>query len=287
MISGARDITGFIKGVPPLTAVTYLALGGLFVPTFHKLSTYGWKSADYSHGPLVLMAFFWLMWKKRDVLQVAADDDFRVVPLILLLFGLACYGAGSIHGSMMVESFSIIPIFLGTTGFLLGAKAARSVLFPSLFLSFLVPPPVVFTDMLTSPLKMLVATASSRLLEMAGYLVSRNGATILINDYSIVVGDPCSGLRSLISLMAVGALYAYLQDSSNLKKTVLFLSIIPISIIANIVRLIMLALITLYMGEAAAEGFLHGFSGFLLFVIAMVCLVVLDALMERRAKHGH
>jgi exosortase len=139
--------------------------------------------------------------------------------------------------------------------------------------------------MLTSPLKMLVAAASAWLLKLAGYIVSRNGATILINDYSIVVGDPCSGLRSLISLMAVGAMYAYLQNISSLKKTVLFVSIIPISIIANIVRLIMLSLITLYMGEAAAEGFLHGFSGFLLFVIAMVCLVILDALMERGTKH--
>jgi exosortase len=186
---------------------------------------------------------------------------------------------------MLVEAFSMIPVFLGLSGFLLGKEAVKSVLFAALFLIFLVPPPVVFTDMLTSPLKMMVATASASLLKAAGYVVSRNGASILIDDYSIVVGDPCSGMRSLTALLAVGAIYAHLQNISYLRKTVLFLSIIPISIIANIVRLITLSLITYHFGEGTAEGFLHNFSGFLLFVIAMSCLVVLDGIMDRKWSH--
>jgi exosortase len=269
----------------PLAAVTWLAVAALFLPTFFRLFSYGWESADYSHGPLVLAAFFWLLWRKREAVFGAADQGTNLWSLLLLLFGFACYATGSIHGSMMIESFAMIPVLLGSTRFLLGRQAFRALFFPICFLAFLVPPPVVFTDMLTSPLKMLVATASASLLKLAGYLVSRNGATILMSDYSIIVGDPCSGMRSLISLMSVGALYAYLQPTSKLKKLALFFATIPISIMANIVRLMLLCLITYHLGEAAAEGFLHKFSGFLLFVVALASLVVLDIMMNRRVAH--
>jgi exosortase len=276
---------GQLRYMPPLTAVSCFALVALFVPTFYKLFSFGWKNADYSHGPLVLAAFVWLMWRRRESLRFSADDGSNILPLLTLLFGLVCYALGSMHGSMAIEAFAIVPVFLGASGFLFGKTATKAILFPALFLFFLVPPPLVLTDMLTSPLKMFVATASAALLKLAGYAVSRNGAVILINDYTIVVGDPCSGLRSLIALMAVGALYAQLQASSRLKRSVLFLSVIPISILANIVRLIMLCLITCYLGEAAAEGFLHGFSGFLLFVISLVCLVLVDVAIERGLAH--
>lgn len=105
-----------------------------------------------------------------------------------------------------------------------------------------------------------------------------------MGDYSIVVGDACSGLRSLTSLMAVGAIYAYLQKISNLKRFVLFLSIIPIAIAANIIRFLLLALITYYFGEATGQGFFHNFSGILLFAIALISLVILDAMIDRRSS---
>jgi len=275
---------GELRTLPPLTALTCAALVALFVPTFYKLFSFGWDNADYSHGPLVLGAFFWLLWKGRDRLKLQAHDGVNPFSFATLLFGLVCYAVGSMHGSMAIEAFAVVPVLLGAAGFLFGVRGRRALFFPVLFLLFLVPPPLVFTDMVTAPLKMLVATAAAACLKMAGFMVARNGAVIMINDYSIVVGDPCSGLRSLVALLAVGALYARTTTGSAVKKTTLFLSIVPISVLANIVRLILLCLITVYLGEAAAEGFLHGFSGFLLFGISIVCLVVLDAAMEWRVS---
>ena len=274
-----------LAALPRLTAITCLAVAALFVPTFYKLFSFGWDNADYSHGPLVLGAFFWLLWRKRAALDPAADDDgFSILSLVLLLFGIACYAIGSMHGSMAIEAFSVVPVLIGAAGFLLGTRVMKELLFPACYLLFLVPPPLVLTDMLTSPLKMFVATTSAWLLKAAGYLVTRNGATILMDDYSIIVGDPCSGMRSLIALMSVGALYAYLLQTSNLKKWVLFCSTFPISVMANIVRLMMLCLITFYLGEAAAEGFLHKFSGFVLFAVSLTSLVLLDIVMHRRIR---
>ena len=262
--------------------LTYFALLALFAPTFYKLSTYGWKNADYSHGPPILLAFCWLLWRNRDFLQGSADERPNICSLGLLLFGLVCYTIGSIFSSMVTESFAMIPVFVGMTGFLFGKQAVRRVLFPAGFLIFLVPPPSFIIDMLTAPLQLLVTTASAVLLQAVGFMISRDGVILHIGDYTIIVGEVCSGLRSLISLMAVGAIYAYLQEIANLKRTILFLSIIPISIIANICRLITLALITHYFGEAAGQGFFHNFSGFILFAVAMVCLVIVDALLDSK-----
>ncbi|MBF0329911.1 MAG: exosortase [Nitrospirae bacterium] len=269
-----------------LTILTYLALAALFVPTFYKLFSYGWRQADYSHGPLILGAFLWLLWREKKFISMPTDTKFHLSYLCVILFGLFCYVMGSIHKALLVESFSIIPIFIGTTGFLLGRQALAMVLFPAMFLVFLIPPPLFFIDMVTSPLKLIVAKTSEIFLHIAGYTINRNGVLLFIGDYTIVVGDACSGLRSLVSLLAVGALYAYLQNISNLKKAFLFLSIIPISIIANIIRLIVLALITYYYGESAGQGFFHNFSGLLLFIIAIGCLVLIDVFLNRKTVYA-
>lgn len=274
-----------LNNVNYMKVITYFFLVIIYVPTFYKLFSYGWKQADYSHGPLILLAFLWLIWKKREFFVVTSDNKAHPVALSLLLFGLLLYAFGSIQRTIVLEAFSLIPVFIGTTGFLLGRDALRHIIFPAFFLVFLVPPPLFLIDMLTSPLKMMVASTSELLLRFAGYTISRNGAILFMGDYSIVVGDACSGIRSLISLMAVGTVYAYFQKISNIKKSVLFLSIIPISIIANIIRLVVLALITYYFGEAAGQGFFHNFSGILLFVIAMISLVILDTLLDRGSRN--
>jgi exosortase len=267
------------------TLAAFVGLSLLYVPTFCKLFSFGWKNADYSHGFLVLAAFLWLLWRQRGFLKLAPEESLRPVSVLLFVIGMFLHAVGAMHGSMLVESLSMVPAFLGLTGFLLGKEGEKQVLFPSLFLLFLVPPPTAFTDMLTSPLKTTVAAVSASLLKFAGYAVARNGSSILIEDYSIVVGDPCSGMRSLIALMAVGAMYAYLQNNSTRRKIFLFISIIPIAIVANIIRLVLLSLITYHVGEGAAEGFLHNFSGFLLFVVSMSSLVVIDGVLDRRKKH--
>lgn len=214
----------------------------------------------------------------------SADSKTHLFSFFILLFGLILYIFGSIHKTVMFESFSLIPVFMGTTGFLLGREALRYVLFPAAFLIFLVPPPLFFIDMLTSPLKMMAAAISESLLRLAGYTIGRNGVILFIGDYSIVVGDACSGIRSLISLMAVGALYAYLQKTSNPKKAVLFMSIIPIAIVANIIRLMLFALITYHFGEAAGQGFFHYFSGILIFLMSLLSLIIVDVFILNRGS---
>jgi exosortase len=281
-----KKITSHADNTMYLKAFTYLLLLALYIPTFYKLFSFGWKQTDYSHGPLILLVFLYLIYRKRNVFTFTPDSRIHLFSFSLLFFGSVMYALGSIHRVIMIESFSLIPVFLGTTGFLFGREAFRQMLFPAAFLVFLVPPPLFFIDMLTSPLKMFVAGVSGSLLKLVGYTINRNGVILFIGDYSVVVGDACSGIRSLISLMAVGALYAHIQSTSNLKKVVLFLSIIPIAIGANIIRLMLFALITYHFGEAAGEGFFHYFSGILIFILSLMSLVVIDVFIINRKKRS-
>lgn len=269
------------KHIYSLKFGTYLLLLITYIPTFYKLSSSGWKLADYSHGPLILIAFLWLLWTKRDAFTMPLTERVHPFALSLLITGLLFYAFGSVQRLIILEAFSLIPVLIGTTGFLFGRDAVKKVLFPALFLIFLVPPPLFLVDMATSPLKLLVARVTEIILKMAGYLVSRNGVILFVGDYNIVVGDACSGVRSLVSLMSVGALYVYLISASNLKRVLMFLSIIPISIFANIVRLLLLALITYHFGEAAGQGFFHDFSGILVFVMSLLSLFILDLIINR------
>lgn len=276
-----RDETNSPRLTSNVSRLTYIALAGLFTPTFHKLFTYGWKQADYTHGPLILIVFAWLLWKSRDFIELPGDDGLRPGYMVLLVFGLLLYVFGAVNRVIMFEAGSLIPLLLGVSGFLYGPLAVRKLFFPATYLIFLVPPPLFFIDFVTSPLKKLVAAASVPILSMMGYPVIRNGVLLYIGDYSIVIGDACSGLRSMVALLAVGALYAWPKHLSVVKKTMLFLSIIPIAIAANIVRLILLALITYYRGDSAGQKFFHDYSGFFLFLFSLMSLVVVDVMLER------
>lgn len=263
------------------TAATFAAMTAIYVPTFYRLFSYGWDQADYSHGPLILIVFLWLMWKSRDLLLLPVDDSFRPGYLALLLMGLFLYVFGVTSKVMMFEAGSLIVVLLAASGFIYGHSATRMLLLPAAYLIFLVPPPLFFIDYVTSPLKAFVAAASVPILSALGYPISRNGVMLFIGDYSIVIGDACSGLRSLVSLLAVGALYSWPKKISMVKKSILFFSIIPIAIAANVVRLILLALITFYVGDSAGQKFFHDYSGFFLFVFSLMLLIVVDVLLER------
>lgn len=265
----------------PLTIVTDVALVAVFIPTFYKLFAYGWKNADYSHGPLILAVFIWLLWKKRNVFAMQGSDAPQWGYLALFIVGLTLFAFGVTTRVMMFEAGALLPVLLGATGFLYGSKAFRMLLFPVTYLIFLVPPPLFLIDYITSPLKKLVSAVSVPVLSLLGYPASRNGVSLFVGDYSIIIGDACSGMRSLVSLLAIGALYVWPRKLSPARKTALLLTILPIAIAANIARLVLLALITYHIGDSAGQRFFHDYSGFFLFCFSLVALVVVDAVLSR------
>ncbi|MDA8388751.1 MAG: exosortase [Nitrospiraceae bacterium] len=273
--------------VRPSKVTVLCSVAAIYVPTFRKLFAYGWRFADYGQGPLVLAAFLWLLWRRKEVFSGPVDERAHPFFLALMACGLLMYLFGSAEKTLVIESISMIPVFIGAAGLLFGGGAARRILFPALYLLFLVPPPLFMIDMITSPMKKMATAASVLILRGIGYPAGRTGVLLRIGDYMLVVGRACSGMRSLVALMAVGALYAYLRKMPGLKRAFLLASVLPISIGANVARLVALALVTYYFGEAAGRGLLHEALGLFVFLAALACLFGLEEAMTRGKRTGY
>jgi len=254
-----------------------VGLGALYVPTYLDLARTSWRTEEQSHGPLILAVSLFLMWRSRRALTMPAQHPQGAPGGILLAVGLLSYTLGRSQDIPILEVGSQIPVMLGVLLIASGWRALRDAWFPVLFLLFLVPLPGILVDSLTLPLKQSVSVAAEQLLYAAGYPVARNGVVLTVGQYELLVADACSGLHSLFSLSALGLLYLYLvRHTSWIRNAVLALSILPIGFAANLLRVLVLVLITYHLGDAAGQGFLHGFAGIVLFVAALVMLVVVD-----------
>lgn len=252
----------------------------LYVPTFSDLARTHWVRDDYAHGPIILAVIFWLVWDKRQVLLAAADRTAPVPGIALLLFGLLLYVVGRAHEVIVFEVGALAPILAGTLLSMRGWPALRAQWFMVLFIAYLVPLPGTFVDALTLPMKQSVSELAAQIIYAAGYPIARAGVILTIGQYQLLVADACAGLNSMFSLSAVGLLYLYLmRRKSWLHNALILISLIPVAFCANVLRVVILVLVTYHFGDAAGQGFMHGLSGLMLFVIALIGILVFDAIL--------
>lgn len=258
-----------------------------FVACYHDVLAwmYGrYISSDsyYSHGFLIPFVSAFLIWQKRSDLKVTAVE-FSWWGLILIIASVLIHIAGTILYVFSISGFSIFFLVSGTSLFLFGKNITRIIIFPLIFLIFMFPLPLAFITTISFPMKMLVAKVGVWIVNNLGIPTFREGFHITIPAGSLLVGNPCSGLRSLISFLALGAVFAYLIDMSNIRKLILFVSAIPIALLSNIVRVPILILISNFWGmEAAApESFWHDASGVFVFVVGSLLLFTTERLLKR------
>jgi exosortase B len=265
-----------------------LGLMALYVPTLYELATTLWDHEDYAHGPIILGVILWLIWRKRTAL---ADQQVATRPVsgvALLVFGLLVYALGRSQEIVMFEVGSLIPILAGTLLVVRGWPAVRAMSIALLFIVFLVPLPGSVVDTLTVPLKLDVSTVAEQLLYRAGFPVGRSGVVLTIGQYQLLVADACSGLNSMFSLSALGLLYAYLMRyKSWVHNALLLAAVLPIAFCANVVRVMILMLVTYEFGEAAGQGFVHGLSGMVMFAVALFALFAYDGVLRIALRRAH
>ena len=284
-MSGAADIRPR-KGAAGLDWLPVVAgLLVLYVPTFYDFSIGLWREEDYAHDPIILAIIVWLIWRKRAALFTKTSHSAPASGIGLLVFGLLLYVVGRSNAIAMFESGALAPILAGTILAMRGWPALRALWFPIVFVAFMVPLPGFFVDAVTGPLKQHVSEIAEQLLYIAGYPIARSGVILTIGQYQLLVADACSGLNSMFSLSALGLLYMYLMyRTSFLHNAIMLASILPIAFTANVVRVVILMLITYYFGDEAGQGFLHGAAGILLLVVALLVFFLLDAVLARLIK---
>jgi exosortase B len=182
---------------------------------------------------------------------------------------------------------SQIPVLLGAMLLIGGWGAARAIWFPVFYLVFMIPLPGMVVDALTGPLKQWVSVIAESLLYLSGYPIARDGVMLTIVQYQLLVADACSGLHSMFSLAALGSVFIYITArKSRLHNALMIASILPIAFVANIVRVLVLVLVTYHLGDEAGQGFLHGAAGIVLMIVALLTLFGLDALLARLIRPG-
>ena len=166
--------------------------------------------------------------------------------------------------------------------FLYNKDLPRILAFPILYLLLLVPIPVGVLDSVTLPMRHAASVVSAATLKAMGYDIVREGLLINMGGHEIFMGAPCSGFRSLITMISLGLIYIYFNKGTMSKNIILFISIIPLALIGNLIRVIALCLITFYFGEAAGQGFFHNFSGMVVFLIIILGLMGLEKALNRK-----
>ncbi len=248
-----------------------------YLPTYVKLANGPWRSEQEGHGPLIMLAAIWLAWQQRDKL---ANVNFRpalVSGWVILLLALSLMALTRSQDILMIEVATQIPVLLGCLLLLGGWPLARIFAFPLAFLVFSVPPPGWLLDAFTVPLKAWVSDVVSDFLYALGYPVAQNGVMIMIGPYELMVKDACSGMNSIFALSAIGIFYIHEFVRNNpVRKALLVLSIIPITVLANFFRVVALVLGAYYFGIDAVEGLFHDMTGIALFIFALVLFFVLD-----------
>jgi exosortase B len=283
-------MSAVLTPAPPKTIGSewLLVLAGLlvlYVPTFYDLADTLWQDDEYAHGPIILATIVWLIWDRRQILLTVSASTAPKAGIAILVFGLLCYVLGRSQGISILEIGSLIPILGGTLLAMRGWAAVRGYWFMLLFAVYLIPLPGIFVDALTGPLKENVSVIAEHILYSAGYPIARSGVVLTIGQYQLLIADACSGLNSMFSLSAIGLLYLYLmRHKSWLHNGLILASLLPIAFCANIVRVMFLILVTYHYGDAAGQGFLHGFSGMALFVVSLTLLLLLDAVLARIFK---
>ena len=237
-----------------------------------------WIHSDYySHGFFILPIAAIIVWSRRH--ELSEQNPFRR-GILVFVAGLALFIGGFAYSSNFLSALSLFLVVPGLVLYFRGKKALRTCAFPLCFLAFMIPLP--FLDRVGFWMQSFSARGSAWIISLMGIPITRTGAEIRLENASFVVGMPCSGMNSLIALLALAALFAYILKGPFIRKAMLFLLAVPIAILANLSRLVALLLIGNHWGAEAAMGFLHDAFSPVFFVVSIVFMVVFAKLLRLR-----
>jgi exosortase B len=257
-----------------------LGLAALGLPTLYAVATGSWTGESGVHGPIVLATGIWLFARRwNELLSIQRPGRIAIVAAVLIP-SLLLYVFGRAFDFLIFQALAFLGVCIAVFYGAFGAEALKRMWFPILYLGFIVPLPGWVITTLTAPMKEYVSYTATWILSHAGYPIVREGVTLYVAQYQLLVEDACAGLNSLISLTAISLFYVYILHNASWRYALfLMLWIVPVALLANLVRVMILVLITYHFGNAAAQGFLHSTAGLVMFATALLGIFVVDGLM--------
>jgi exosortase len=256
----------------------------LYASVFRGLVVQWWTNADYGHGFLVPLFSIYILWQERKRLTKTEIKPSNV-GFVVLLGGLGFLLVGSLGAELFTTRFSLLVLLAGMILFLAGWPMLRAVSFPLLYLTWMIPIPVLIYNQITFPLQLLASRLASAWLELAHVPVLRDGNILVMSNYSLEVVEACSGIRSLMALMALAVAYGYLVSPRRWVRYILAALMVPVAIITNAVRVMGAGMLAHRFGPTTGEGFLHEFSGWANFLVVLLLLLGSHWILRKIGEH--
>lgn len=245
----------------------------LYAPVLKHMVTQWWQDPSYGHGFVVPLFAAYVLYERRQALRGVSLEPSNLG--LLGMFGaIGLLLAGTLGAELFVSRFSLLLLLAGTLLFLCGWKMLRAVEFPLAYLALMIPLPAIIFNQVTFPLQLLASRLSSSCLETFGVPVLREGNVLFLPNYALEVVEACSGIRSLMSLIALAVAYGYFAERRVWARVVLVALMIPIAVASNALRVVGAGVLTYFWGPKSAEGFFHLFQGWLIFVSAVLCMLL-------------
>lgn len=255
----------------------YIGATAIALPTLISVGRVSWTTEQGAHAPIVLATGAWLITREWPTVCQHWGKGRTAVVWVTLVPLLLVYIGSRITGVVEVEAFAMYGALLAALYSQAGGQVMRLLWFPLAYLGFAFPPPDTLTALVTQSLKIWISNWAADLLYLFGFPVGQSGVTIQIGQYQLLVAEACAGLNSLLSLTAICLFYVYIRHHFNWRYALLvILAVLPISVFANLVRVCILILVTYYLGDAAARGFIHNFAGITMFAVALITIFAVD-----------
>ena len=271
------DTTGSSSSRINAAAAAVVLLGSfafLYRDVIAKLVTDWAVDDNYSHGFLIVPIALFFVWERRARLANAKPQS-SMIGIILILGSIATLLAGVLGSELFLTRISMLGIIAGAVLFIYGRQHLKILAFPILFLLLMIPIPAIIFNQIAFPLQLLASRFGEIVLTALGIPILREGNVMQLANTTLEVAEACSGIRSLISLLTLGIVYGYFMEPRIWARFALAFATIPVAILANGLRVAGSGVAAHYYGPEAAEGFLHAFSGWLIFLVAFLMLFLL------------
>jgi exosortase len=259
----------------------------LYASILNHLVLQWWTDADYGHGFFVPLFSGYILWREREY-WTKTEIEPANFGFVVMFAAIGLLLLGSLGAELFISRFSLLVLLAGMILFLAGWRMLRAVSFPLGYLMWMIPLPVIIYNQITFPLQLIASRLATSWLELVQVPVLRDGNILVMSNYSLEVVEACSGIRSLMTLMALAVAYGYLVSPHRWVRYVLAVLMVPIAIVTNAIRIMGGGILAHRFGPAAAEGFLHEFSGWAIFLVAVLLMFgsywILRHISERRRK---
>jgi exosortase len=258
-------------------------VAALYAPVLDRLVLQWWSDPDYGHGFLVPLFVGYVVWRTRGHWQELRPEPSQL-GLLVMLAAIGLLIVGLLGAELFVSRVSLVVLLAGMALYLAGWRTLRALAFPLAYLLLMIPLPAIIYNQVTFPLQLVASRMAAACLELLRVPVLREGNLLLLPNYTLEVVEACSGIRSLMSLVALAVAYGYLVESRYWVRGALLALMFPIAVWSNSLRVVGAGTLTYVLGPEWAEGFFHVFSGWLIFLTALAAMLLTHWLLNRVAR---